>query len=358
MLFPTIMAGGSGTRFWPLSRHDHPKQFLALGTARSLLAETDARAAALAPPTRRFVVAGRHHAAGVREHLPELPDAHLLLEPCARNTAPCAALAALHVHAMAPDGVVALLPADHRIDDPLAFARVAQQAAARAEAGAIVVLGIVPDRPETGFGYIAQGVATDGGAARVQRFVEKPDRATAEAYLAARTFLWNSGMVFARADVLLDALRLHMPAMMQALDPLAAQIGQPGYDAALAEAFAGLEGRSLDHGLLEPLSVGDGPPLEVVPADDLRWNDMGHWAAFHDLEAPAADGNTGTGPRVAVDSRDNTVFSEGPTVALVGVEGLVVVVTEDAVLVCPRDRAQDVRLVKDALVAAGRSELT
>jgi mannose-1-phosphate guanylyltransferase len=358
MVFPVILAGGSGTRFWPLSRRARPKQFLSLGSPRSLLSVTAERALGLAPWARLRVVCGRAHGTAVQEHLPELPPGNLILEPIGRNTAPCALLAALHVLRQDPEGVVALLPADHRITRPDAFLDVARRAAERAAAGALVVLGIEPTRPETGFGYIEQGsVVGLDGVRRVERFVEKPDQVTASAYLASGRFLWNSGMVFVRADVLVAAMEEHLPELAAALLPLAPLLGSAAGDAAMEEAFVTLEGISLDHGLLEPLSLHGPAPVEVVAADGLGWSDLGHWSALHAFETPDAHGNVGDGERIAVNSTRNTVCSSGATVALVGVHDLVVVVTEDAVLVCHRDHAQEVRQVREKLAAAGRLEL-
>lgn len=358
MIFPVILAGGSGTRFWPLSRRARPKQFLSLGASRSLLAVTAARALGLAPWSRLSVICGREHGAAVREHLPELHHGNLMLEPVGRNTAPCALLAALHVLRQDPEGVVALLPADHRITQCDAFLEVARRAGERAAAGAVVVLGIAPTRAETGFGYIEQGDALEHeGVHRVERFVEKPDGVTAAAYLTSGCFLWNSGMAFVRADVLIAAMEEHLPALAAALLPLAPLLGSAAGDAALEEAFATLEGISLDHGILEPLSLHGPAPVEVVTADGLGWSDLGHWSALHEIEAPDAQGNVGDGDRIAVNSTRNTVCSSGATVALVGVHDLVVVVTDDAVLVCHRDHAQQVREVREQLAAAGRHEL-
>ena len=200
-IYGVIMAGGSGTRFWPLSRRDRPKQFLAMGTERPLITETVHRLEPLVDIDRIRVVAGLRHAAAVREHLPALGSTGLIIEPRARNTAPCVALAALHVAHEDPDAVMAVLPADHHIADPETFRTLLSAAAERAAAGDIVTLGIRPTRPETGYGYIEFGddsVATGDGvdAYAVERFVEKPDRPTAEKYLENGKFLWNSGMFF------------------------------------------------------------------------------------------------------------------------------------------------------------------
>ncbi len=355
-MYAVIMAGGSGTRFWPLSRRDRPKQFLAIGTERPLLAETAARLAPLVPLERVMVVAGERHAAPIRELLPDLPADNLVIEPCARNTAPCIGLAAALLARRDPDAVMAVLPADHHIGDPARFRTLMAAAGARARAGEIVTLGIRPTRPETGYGYIhydrADTVDVDGvEVCRVERFVEKPPRDVAEKYLASGRYLWNSGMFFFTARRILEDIGRFLPAMRAHLDVIAAAVGTDAYAETLAREFAAMESVSIDYGVMEHAER-----VRVVPAA-FGWNDVGHWAALADFAEADDAGNVVRGPALTIDSRDSIVHSDGPTVALVGCEDLVVVVTGDAVLVCPRDRAQDVRRVVDKLKARGREDL-
>ena len=356
-MYAVIMAGGSGTRFWPLSRRLRPKQFLAIGTAEPLIVETVRRLAPLIDAARTRIVAGAHHAEGLRALLPDLPADGLLIEPCARNTAPCVGLAAIHVAHQDPDAVMAVLPADHHIARPAVFRRVMAAAAERARAGEIVTLGIRPTRPETGYGYIHydrnETTVTSNGVeiCAVERFVEKPPRAVAEKYLSDGGYLWNSGMFFFTAKRILADIRRFLPAMADGLDRIAATIGTPAYDATLADEFAAMRSVSIDYGIMEHAAH-----VQVVPAT-IGWNDVGHWAALADFADADAHGNVVEGPAVVVDSSNMIIQAEGRTVAVVGCEDLVVVSTEDAVLVCPRDRAQDVRRVVDALKAAGKMEL-
>lgn len=362
-MFAVIMAGGSGTRFWPLSRRDRPKQFLAIGTEAPLLRETVTRLAPLVPPDKCYVVAGRRHASAIRALLPELPADHLLVEPCPRNTAPCVGLAAVHLARRDPKAVMAVLPADHHIGDPEAFRRVLAAAAERARAGEIVTLGIRPDRPETGYGYIrydrTDPVVTDNGVevCRVERFVEKPPLEVARKYLASNRYLWNSGMFFFTAERILADIRRYMPHLHRTLGRIAAAIGSDAYADVLAEGFAELRSVSIDYGVMEHATADpDLPPMRVVPAD-FGWNDVGHWAAIADFAEADRDGNVVAGDAVLVDTRGTIVHAEAGTAAVVGVEDLVVVLTGDAVLVCPRDRAQDVKRVVERLERDGREDL-
>ena len=356
-MFAVIMAGGSGTRFWPLSRRQRPKQFLAIGTERSLIAETMLRLDPLIPADKIYVVAGAHHADSVRAHLPDLRPEGLLIEPCARNTAPCVGLAAIHIARHDPHAVMAVLPADHHIGDADGFRRVIAAAGERAAAGEIVTLGIRPTRPETGYGYIHyaadDAVVTENGVqvCGVNRFVEKPPKAVAERYLVDGGYLWNSGMFFFTAARILSDIERYLPAMRTALGKIDAVIGTPDYQSVLEEQFAGLESVSIDYGVMEHAES-----VRVVPAD-IGWNDVGHWAALADFADTDRDGNVITGDAILIDSRGNIVHSESPTITIVGAENLVVVATEDSVLVCPKDRAQDVRRVVDALKAEGRDTL-
>lgn len=356
-MYAVIMAGGSGTRFWPLSRRLRPKQFLSIGTERPLIVETVERLAPLVTAEQVMVVAGEHHAASIRRLLPELPDGALLVEPCARNTAPCIGLAALHIARTDPDAVMAVLPADHHIGDPDGFRRVMAAAAERAALGEIVTLGIRPTRPETGYGYIhydrsdtclsGQGVEI----CTVNRFVEKPPRDVAERYLSDGGYLWNSGMFFFTAKRILADIERLLPGLHQALVRIGEAIGTDAYDAVLSAQFNAVNSVSIDYGVMEHAEQ-----VRVVPAD-FGWNDVGHWAALADFAEPDRDGNVVTGDAILVDAANNIVHAGHRAVAIVGARDLVVVATEDAVLVCPRDRAQDVRRVVDQLKKAGRKEL-
>ena len=375
-LFPVVMAGGSGTRFWPLSRKARPKQFLALVGETPLLAATVARLPPLAKLDRTFVACGPAHAAAVRRILPDLPKDNLLVEPCARNTAPCVGLAALHVSRLDRKGVMAMLPADHHVARPAAFREALKAAAEVAQGGAIATIGVKPSRPETGYGYLKVGERLDGPAAgagkgarakpkpapakgdgglaarRVARFVEKPDRATAERYLQDGGYLWNSGIFVFRADVILDEIRRTLPDLREQLERIDRAIGTPRAARALAEAFPRCPSISIDYGVMEKSDR-----IAVVPAD-FGWSDVGSFEALRDVRARDARGNVAEGEAMIFDGKDNVVLGlPGRPLAVIGVDDLIVVDAGDAVLVCRRDRAQDVRKAVDELKRRGREEM-
>lgn len=351
--FAVIMAGGSGTRFWPLSRRDRPKQLLPLGVGEeALLAATARRAAKLIAPERIFVVTSDRLAEPIAAMLPEVPRENVLAEPVGRNTAPCVAWAAAHVQRIQPEGVLAVLPADHHIGDEEAFVEVLSRALGAAAGGDMVTIGVQPSRPETGYGYIELGEPIAEGVHRARRFVEKPNRQRAEQFLAAGNFLWNSGMFFFRADVIRDAVRRHLPGLGEAID--AFDEAAKGGDEAkvVAERYADLPAVSIDHGVMEKAER-----VAVVPGD-FGWSDLGSWTTAWELAERDAADNALPPEAVAVETSGCYARApEGKLVALVGVRDLVIVDTEDALLVVPRARAQDVRAVVDALEKRGDRRL-
>ena len=360
-IFPVVMAGGSGTSFWPLSRAKRPRQFLALAGETPLLADTVGRLPPLARMDRTFVVCGKAHAAAVRRLLPRLPAQNLIVEPCARNTAPCVGLAALHVAKRDHKGILAMLPADHHVARPAAFRDAIAAGARLAERGLIATIGVRPSRPETGYGYLKVGAPLEPGApgnadgvgapARVERFVEKPDRETAARYLADGGYLWNSGLFVFRADVILAEIRASMPELADLLDEIASVLGKPTYGRVLARAFPSCPSQSIDYGVMERSSR-----IAVVPAD-FGWSDLGSFAALPEVRAADADGNVTQGDALVVDGKGNVVLAGKRAIAVVGVDDLVVVDAGDAVLVCPRERAQDVKKAVDELRRRGRTAL-
>ena len=340
-LHAVILAGGSGTRFWPLSRAKKPKQFLPLVTDRTLIAETFVRVEPLCSSERTWVVCGKDHVAGVREALPDLQDEHLLVEPAARNTAPAIGLACVHALREDPDATLMILPSDHHIARPEAFRTALSTAAQASQNGDLLTLGVQPTRPETGYGYLRRGAEKRPGVFAVDAFVEKPDAATAQRYLQDPAYSWNAGIFVFRADAMLEALRRHLPKVHEGLTR--------GRD------FATLQSISIDYGVMEPESQTT-HRIALVPGD-FGWSDVGSFAALPEVRALDARGNAVSGDAVAIDCEDCVVLSEGKRlVAVVGLRGLCVVDAGDALLVVPRDRAQDVRAVVDALKARGRSD--
>ncbi len=359
-IYPVVMAGGSGTRFWPLSRKDRPKQFLALAGDEPLLMATVGRLPPLARPKDTYVVCGPRHVAAAKRMLKSLPPENFVVEPCARNTAPCVGLAALHVTRRDPRGMMAMLPADHHVGRPKAFREALAAAAELAERGSIATIGIRPSRPETGYGYLKLGprLAVRGRARRgspahkVERFVEKPDVVTAARYLAEGDYLWNSGIFAFRADVILEEIRRAMPVLGEQLDAIQEALGTPAYARTLKRVFPDCPSISIDYGVMEKSSR-----IAVVPAD-FGWSDVGSFAALSDVRPTDHLGNVTEGDALVVDGRNDVVIAGGGRpVAVVGIEDVIVVDAGDAVLVCRRDRAQDVRKAVEELSRRGRDEV-
>lgn len=348
-LQPVLLSGGSGTRLWPLSREAYPKQFLPLAGDDTMLQATWLRVAAIADAAP-IVVAGEDHRFLVAEQLRQVGASTpaIVLEPLGRNTAPAIAAAALQALAGADDPLLLVLPSDHVVRDGEAFRAAVRQAMPAAEAGALVTFGIVPDAPETGFGYI-QSEAGDG-VRKVLRFVEKPDAATAQSYLQAGGYYWNSGMFLLRASRYLDELQRFHPDIVAAV--------RASFDAAARDgdfirldkaAFAACPADSIDYAVMEKTDAAC-----VLPVD-IGWNDVGSWSALWQVSEQDADGNAHHGDVISIDSRNSYAYARR-LVALVGVDDLVVVETDDAVLVARKDRVQQVKDVVAQLKAGQRSQ--
>jgi mannose-1-phosphate guanylyltransferase len=356
--YAVIMAGGAGTRFWPWSRSRHPKQLLPLCTTTSMLADTVDRVTHLVPLENVVVVTGEALRTAVRRELPSLRRDQILCEPTGRNTAACIAWAAVEIARRAPDGVMAVLPADHVVSPLDRFVRDLRVALAAAdEERCLVTLGIVPTRPETGYGYIrGGGRASNRWPARTLRrvaaFHEKPDESRAKRFLRTGDFFWNSGMFAWRCDTILAEISAHLPRLAVAIRKLDARRvrGRIPSDV-LADVYPRLPAISIDHGVLEKSKR-----VAMVPAQ-FSWNDIGSWDAVAAIWPRDDAANATRDPLVAVDASDNVVATHGKPVALLGVSGLAVVDAGDAILVCPRSRAQDVRDVVAAVKAAGLRRL-
>ncbi|GMU42307.1 MAG: mannose-1-phosphate guanylyltransferase/mannose-6-phosphate isomerase [Xanthomonadales bacterium] len=347
MLIPVILSGGAGTRLWPVSRRAYPKPFMQMGDGESLLRKTLKRAQAVAVGEEVITVTAREHFFITRDEYRGLladSDARFLLEPVGRNTAPALAMAALDIeHRHGPDAQLLVLPADHLIRDLDSFAEAVRQARALAAAGYLVTFGILPTRPETGFGYIRAGASLTHGR-EIEAFVEKPDAQTAQGYLASGDYSWNSGMFCFAAGALLETMVQTCPALLAAARECYAQAHTGAMPIEFErEAFARLPDISVDYAVMEKASR-----RAVIPAS-FDWNDIGSWQAISDLDPGDDAGNRTVGPAVLVDARNCYVQSQGRLVAAVGVDDLVIVDTGDAVLVSTRNKAQAVKQVVDAL---------
>ncbi len=351
--YAILLAGGYGTRFWPASRRARPKQFLALTGKESLLRQTYRRLLRLFPPSRIYVVGNAEHRRLLQQQLPRVPADRLLLEPMGRNTAAAIALAAEHIRheLQGRDAVLGVFPADHAIRDERRFARIARAAiTVAASEGAMVVLGIPPAHPHTGYGYIEHGTALRPRGGRhvfaARRFTEKPDARTAAAYLRTGRYYWNSGMFFWRLSTFGALLRTHLPRTHAAMEGLAPGISRRDHAARLNQAYRGLENISVDYALAEPAAArGLG---RLIPAD-MGWSDLGSWAAVYEWRANAQGQNLLPPAHFVLDAGGNLVETR-KFAAAIGLQGLIAVETPDALLLCSRERAQDVGKVVQYLV--------
>jgi mannose-1-phosphate guanylyltransferase len=355
-LYAVIMAGGAGTRFWPVSRRSRPKQLLDLVGGASLIRQTVDRIRPRVAPERILVVTGAEHAAALGAEIPEVPRENLLVEPVGRGTAAAIGLAAVVVRAKDPHAAIAVLPSDHFIRDRDGF--LAALEAARdvaADGDYLLTLGMKPTAPETGYGYIRVGeqLRTVRGLAvhRVDRFIEKPDRKRAEGYLADGHYLWNGGVFIWRVDTVLEAIRTHLAETFEGIAEVGLALAAGDFMEAVRRVYVRLPNVSIDTGVLE--RAGN---VLVLPCE-VGWHDVGSWSALDDL-LPRRDGdNVGVGEHVAIDSRHCVVYSPKKLVATVGVDDLVIVETEDALLVCRKDQAQEVRRVLEELERRGMERL-
>jgi mannose-1-phosphate guanylyltransferase len=368
---PVILAGGSGTRFWPRSRKSRAKQVLALDGDRTMIQQTLERLLSLSHASDVWVVTNELLAGLISEQLPEVMPEHILREPAARNTAPACALAAFLLERTEPDTVIGIFPSDHVVKNGTRFAEVLKKGIELAAAGdTIVVLGVPPTRPETGFGYIEMGdiVAGSGSLAahRVRRFTEKPDKDKAAEFLEAGNFAWNSGIFLWSAKTLTGAIREHSPAMAPLLEKIADAYGKPKFEAVFTEVYPQCENISVDYAILEPRSKkGEAGAGIVCLPGDFGWSDLGSWSALHEhhMALPEYCNNQDANvvqaeSNVVIDAKGNYVFAPGLAVALVGVEDLVIVQTEDALLITTRAKCQDVGKVVKKLLDTGRGGLT
>ena len=374
---PVILAGGSGTRFWPRSRKTRAKQVLALDGERTMIQQTVERLAPLGDPAAMWVITNSHLDELIAEQLPEVPREHILSEPAARNTAPACALAAFLLEKTEPETVIGIFPSDHVVKDWKRFTDVVRAGIALAASGEkIVVLGVPATRAETGYGYIELGATVSPSLVphgeiavrRVKRFTEKPDAATARQFVVSGNYAWNAGIFLWSARTLANAVREHCPAMAPLLERIAEArtISHAEFDRVFAEVYPQCENISIDYAVLEPRSAKGEEEAEIycLPGD-FEWNDIGCWSALYDHatgcppeQVSVANVLEGDDPLcISIDSTGNYVHAPGKVIALVGVSNLVVVQTKDALLITTRERSQDVGKVVAELKNAGRDDL-
>lgn len=350
MQYAVVMAGGAGTRLWPAARRDSPKQLQSLIFDQPLIAVTVERLAKVYPLERILIVTARRYAAAIQDALPHLPPENIVSEPVGRNTAAAIALAALRIADDDPSGVFAVFPADHVILKPENLFRALEFANDLAIQHRVVDIGVPPSHPETGYGYIELGdeIASGDGvdAYTVKRFVEKPSRATAEEYLRAGNYIWNSGMFVWQASTFLDDLATHLPRTHRELSRAA----ESGDSAAMEDAYRRIEDISVDYAIMEKTS-----DVVAIPVD-FGWRDVGDWAALHDLTERDAEGNAFDGPHVTLDTTGSLLLAGKKLIASIDVHDLVLVDTDDVLLVMRRERAQDVKKILDELKQTGQDK--
>jgi mannose-1-phosphate guanylyltransferase len=346
--YPVILAGGRGTRFWPLSRKRRAKQLLALDGEQTMIQQTVQRLLPLAAPNHFWIITNEELQAAIARQVPRLPKKQIIAEPVGKNTAPAIGLAAFLLHRLDPRATIGLFPSDHVIGDEKTYRDVIQRGTEIASAGNnIVVLGIRPTRPETGYGYIESGAPLEMEVLRVRRFTEKPDVEHATQFVSAGNYFWNSGMFLWSALTLVNALQEHLPKTAALLEEIASVYGTSKFSSTFRKLYPECENISVDYAVLEPRSAKgeQASNMYCIPAD-FGWNDLGSWAALHEhhsLKSKSADGNLiASDGSYTLNARGNYVHAPGKFVATVGVDNLVVVETEDALLITSRERSQDV----------------
>lgn len=346
--YPVILAGGRGTRFWPLSRKRRAKQLLALDGKQTMIQQTMSRLLGLASPRRFWVITNSDLRQEIARQLPRIERKQILAEPVGRNTAPAIGLAAFILERTSPQAIIGMFPSDHVIKSKDEYANVLRKGIEIAAAGDnIVVLGIRPSRAETGYGYIQAGSASSNGALRVQQFTEKPDATRAAEFVSAGNYYWNGGMFLWSAHTLANALREHLPKTAPVLEQIAAAFGTSKFSRTFERLYSRCENISIDYAVLEPRSAkGESRSNIFCLPVDFGWNDLGSWAALHEhhvAKRPTQDSNLISGEGIfTLNAEGNYIHAPGKFVAVVGVNNLVVVETKDALLITTREHTQDV----------------
>jgi len=352
--YAVIMAGGVGKRFWPQSRRATPKQLLSIAGDESMLRMTVDRLKQVTGADHILIITNSDQETGIRAEIPELPAENILIEPEGKNTAPAIGLAAILVQNRDPDAVIGVFPADHYIEDEANFTRYLKQGISTAQnMNGLVTFGIIPTRPATGYGYIQyhERPNPDEPVFAVKAFAEKPDAATAKLFLESGDFLWNSGMFVWRVDVILQSFREFLPEIWDSLKNIKEAIGEPVWDSVLTVEWATLRSISIDYGVMEKARN-----VFVVKVDYV-WNDVGSWDAVHEMQAKDENGNVSKGDVLFHNSNNNLVLASGKTVAMVGIDDLVVIDTKDALLIIPRGDTERVKELVDSFEKDKRDSL-
>lgn len=346
-----IMAGGVGTRFWPRSREKSPKQLLEILGKGTMIQNTVKRLEGFIDPRDIYIVTNKVQKGLVMKQLPQIKEKNIIVEPVGRNTAPCIGLAALHVRRVDPKAVMLVLPADHLISEAAEFQRIIELASATArDAGSLLTIGITPTHPETGYGYIQMfneagpnNPFFDRGVFRVKTFAEKPNINAAERFLKSGDFLWNSGMFVWRADVILDKIERCLPDLHLELMKIDGAIETPGYQQTLDMVYGLIRGISIDYGVMEKAEE-----VFVIPGE-IGWNDIGSWDEVYRMSGKDENGNSITGKVIQKDTNNTLIYSNSRVVATIGVDDMIIVDTDDALLICRKGRSQEVKDVADYL---------
>ena len=354
MYYAVILAGGSGTRLWPLSRQHYPKQALKLIGEKTMLQYAVERIAPLFPPDRIFVVTVAHHAAILQKQTPEIPTKNFILEPEGRGTASAIGLASIHLLAQDPEACMTILTADHFITETEHFCSVLTTAEKIARDGNLITLGIKSSTPSTGFGYIKQGalLGEENGFPyfAVEQFTEKPDLVTAKKMVESGNYSWNSGMFIWQASTILQEFERQMPDFYSQLMRVKAVVGSAEYKTVIEQIWPGIVKNTIDYGIMEGAKNGIVIPVEI------GWTDIGSWGSLFNLLPTDSENNTFIGQHISIDTRDTLAFGGKRLVATMGVQDLVIIDTDDVVMVCSRDREQDVKALVELLKKTGRSQ--
>ncbi|MEF9475481.1 MAG: mannose-1-phosphate guanylyltransferase/mannose-6-phosphate isomerase [Candidatus Mariimomonas ferrooxydans] len=353
-LYAVIIAGGSGTRFWPLSRQETPKQLLSIGSEDTLIQATVSRLRSIIPFEHTYVVTNPGQVEPINLQLLAMAgvsrEANFIIEPEAKNTAPAIGLAAIHIRHTNPEAVMVVFPSDHIIKDKKKFCSSVLIGADVSKDGYLVTLGIKPDKSETGYGYMKRGRTIKKGTYKIEEFREKPDKKKALEYLRDKRFYWNSGIFIWRAETVLKAIEKHMPELYDGLARIEKSIGTKGEEKVTKAVFSKIKPESIDYGILEKADK-----LAMVPSD-MRWSDVGSWHALDSVLPVDEDNNVKQGNLISIDNKNSILYSGKRLVAAVGLEDMIVVDTPDATLICPRNKAQEVRKIVDILKKRGAKE--